>query len=240
MRYALRVSARDGVEEGEAAWPERLLALAAKLHAPSRVRERQQVQHELWDLLNLVLQIYVRRQARTQASLSVADMRDIAAAKASELFLRLDSKEWSPAASPPQLRAFLAMVARNGVVDFHRRRSRDVPMEEVTELDETSPQPSPETLAHAAAYARAILDCAGTLTTRARRAWLLRVLYELDSHEIARDPGVASTGAGVDTMLARCRAQMRSCLDQRGLILQALPPGTFARLWTMTQDEWKG
>ena len=101
------------------------------------------------------------------------------------------------------------------------------------------PETSPEDQVDAALYAEAILGCASGLTVRARRAWYLRVLYELDSADIARDSAVASTPAGVDTMLARCRARMRTCLERKGLALVPLPPGTFVRLWDMTRREGK-
>jgi RNA polymerase sigma factor (sigma-70 family) len=196
---------------------------------------------ELWTLLGLVLQTYARRHARALGHLSDDDVREVAAEKASELLRRLDSREWDPTTrSAEQLCGFLATVARNGVVDFHRRRRREVPVDEGTAAIEDRPQASPEMLAQAAAYARAILDCARGLTDRSRRAWLLRVLYELESEDIARDPGVVSTGPGVDTMLARCRAQMRSCMEGKGLALGPLPPGTFVRLWDLVRREGRG
>ena len=100
-----------------------------------------------------------------------------------------------------------------------------------TLAEEHRPEASPEAAADGETYAAAILDCVQSFTARARRAWLLRVLYELDSTDIARDPEVGSTPAGVDTMLARCRARMRACLEAKGLDLGPLPPGTFVRLW---------
>ena len=218
-------------------WPDRFLALARETHRSSG-REAERALGELWLLLNLVLQGYVRRHARSLGALSEDDIRDIAAEKASELLGRLDSGAWSPATSSPvQLRGFLATVARNGAVDWHRVRRREVPVDEdAIPVGDASPGGSAESLADGPTYARAIWDCASALTVRARRAWLLRVLYELDSADIARDPGVNSTQAGVDTMLARCRARMRVCLEAKGLALGPLPPGTFVRLWDLMRQ----
>ena len=217
-------------------WPQRFLDLATSLPR-LRSRERDAAVAELWAILNVALQVYARRQARALGRLHEEDVREVAAEKASELLVRLDSREWiPPPGSPAQLCAFLAMVARNGVVDFHRIRRREVPVGDGTATDEPeSPPPSPETLADAAGYARAILDCSSALTDRARRAWILRVLYELDSADIARDPVVASTRAGVDTMLARCRTRMRACLETKGFALGPLPAGTFVRLWDLVR-----
>jgi len=190
---------------------------------------------ELWAILNLALQSYVRRHGRALGRLTQDDVREVAYDKASELLRRIDTREWDPTTSPPaQLCALLATVARNGVVDFHRVRRREVSVAEcTTELEVSGSEPSPEALADADIHARAIVSCAANLTKRARRAWLLRVLYELDSADIARDPEVGSTPAGVDTMLARCRERMRACLEAKGLVLGPLPPGTFVRLWDL-------
>jgi len=169
---------------------------------------------------------------------------DIASEKASDLLRRLDSNDWNPADSTAaQLCGFLATVARNGVVDLHRLKRREVSAPEGFDVPSTSGAwgghdatgESPASAVDGATYARAILACASALSLRARRAWCLRVFYELESADIARDPGVATTPAGVDAMLARCREQMRLCLQGKGLPIGPLPPGTFVRLWDMTR-----
>ena len=48
---------------------------------------------------------------------------------------------------------------------------------------------------------------------------------------------MGTTPGGVDAMLARCREHMRSCLEGKGLRVGPLPPGTFVRLWRMTERE---
>lgn len=218
-----------------ASWPHRFLALAVSLQGAAAGADRDRPVAELWTLLHLALQAYVRRHARAFGHLTRDDVWEVADQKASELFARLDSRDWDPSASSPaQLCAFLAMVARNGVVDFHRQRGREVALADAAPtIEESRPEASPEAAADGETYAVAILDCARILTARARRAWLLRVFYELDSADIARDPEVDSTQAGVDTMLARCRARMRACLAAKGLALGPLPPGTFVRLWDL-------
>jgi DNA-directed RNA polymerase specialized sigma24 family protein len=229
-------------------WPHRFLLVAASLKEPLSAADRDGARAELWTLLQVALLAYVRRHARRLPHLPVQDIREVADDKASELFSRLDTKDWDPSASSPaQLCAFLAMVARNGVVDFHRVRGREVPVTEgppsaasPAHLEESRPDASPEAAADGETYAAAILDCVGSFTARARRAWFLRVLYELDSADIARDPQVRSTPAGVDTMLARCRARMRACLEGKGLALGPLPPGTFVRLWDRARRGGRG
>ena len=235
---------RASADAVEASWPERLRALGSTWRSGISHNETDRALGEIWVLLNLALGKYVRQHARRVRRLSPDDVLDIAAEKASELLRRLDSRDWNPSAlSSAQLCGFLAAIARNGVVDFHRVRLRevstpdgfDVPFSRRAWGGHEGSEESPASGVDGATYARAIADCAAGLTVRARRAWYLRVFYEIGSAEIARDPVVATTPAGVDAMLARCREQMRSCLARKGLTIGPLPPGTFVRLWNMTR-----
>jgi len=227
-----------------AAWPERLRELGSTWRSGLSPEGEKLAIGEIWGLLNLALRKYVRLQARRMKPISPDDVSDIAAEKASELLRRLDSKDWNPSdSSPSQLCGFLATIARNGVVDLHRVRRREVSAPDDFEVHSTNTawgghvasEESPASAIDGARYAEAILDCAANLSVRARRAWCLRVFYEIGSSDIARDPEVATTPAGVDAMLARCREQMRSCLTGKGLSIGPLPPGTFVRLWDMTR-----
>jgi DNA-directed RNA polymerase specialized sigma24 family protein len=201
---------------------------------------------EIWVLLNLALQKYARKHAHWGGALSADDISEIASQKASELLRRIDSKDWDPAgSSAAQLCGMLSTIARNGVVDLRRVRRRevsapegfDVPLSSRAWGGQPGVEESPESGVESAAYAQAIVDCAAGLSVRARRAWYLRVLYEIGSADIARDPAVATTPAGVDAMLARCREQMRSCLAAKGFDAGPLPPGTFVKLWELTHRD---
>ena len=230
-------------DDASALWPDRVRALGEKLRsAPTRV-EASGIVSEIWVLLNLALQKYARRHAHLSGQLSADDISEIASEKAADLVRRLDSKDWDPAGlSSAQLCALLSTIARNGVVDLRRVRRRevstpegfDVPLSSRAWGGRAGDEESPESGVDGASYARAIAECAAGLSARARRAWYLRVLYEIGSAEIARDPAVATTPAGVDAMLARCREQMRVCLAGKGFPAGPLPPGTFVRLWEMT------
>jgi DNA-directed RNA polymerase specialized sigma24 family protein len=232
----------DSTGEG-AAWPERLRELARKLRAGTSRHDSEAIVGEIWVLLIVALKTYARRQAHRAGGLSQEDLADLASEKASDLLRKLDSHVWSPADLPAaQLCAFLATVARNGVVDLHRVRRREVPASEVFDVlsskawgsRDASEQP-PISGVDSDAYAHAIVDCVAHLTPRARRAWYLRVFYEIASADIARDPVVATTPAGVDAMLARSRDHMRACLEGKGITIGPLPAGTFVKLWTLTR-----
>lgn len=233
-------------DDASAVWPERLRTLGLRLRS-ERSRERaHEIVGEIWVLLNLALQKYARKHAHRTPHLSADDVSEIASQKASDLLRRLDSKKWDPAGlSSAQLCGLLSAIARNGVVDLRRVRRRevstpegfDVPLSRRAWGGQPGDEESPESGVEGAAYAQAIVECAAGLSVRARRAWYLRVLYEIGSAEIARDPAVATTPAGVDAMLARCREQMRSCLEGKGFAAGPLPPGTFVRLWDMTSGK---
>jgi len=238
------MESHDSDEDSSAAWADRLRDLAARLRAGASRRESDAIVGEIWVLLTLALKMYARRQAHRAGGLSPDDLADLASEKVSDLLGKLDSQMWSPSdLSSAQLCAFLATVARNGVVDLYRVRRREVPAADGLDVlsskawgsRDATDQP-PESGVDGAAYARAIADCAASLTPRARRAWQLRVFYEIASTDIARDPVVGTTPAGVDAMLARCRDHMRSCLEAKGLAVGPLPPGTFVRLWNLTRE----
>ena len=230
-------------DDVSALWPDRLRALGEKLRASSSPLDAGGIVAEIWVLLNLALQKYARRHAHLSGPLSADDISEIASEKAADLVRRLDSKSWDPSGfTSAQLCALLSTIARNGVVDLRRVRRRevstpegfDVPLSSRTWGGRAGDEQSPESGVDGASYAQAIAECAAGLSARARRAWYLRVLYEIGSAEIERDPAVATTPAGVDAMLARCREQMRACLASKGFGAGPFPPGTFVRLWEMT------
>ena len=227
----------DIEDDPRALWPEAVVRLGTELREASGAR-RSEALGRLWVLLNLALQKYARGQARRLGRLGSEDIRDVAAEKASDLILRLDNDQWNPAASSPaQLCSFLATVARNGVVDALRTTRREVASGHDLEARETRAVGAAvqEDAIGGDEFARALVACASSLTSRSRRAWLLRVFYDFSSAEIARHPEVTTSPAGVDAMLARCREHLRACLEERGLPMRAIPAGTFARLWELIE-----
>ncbi len=233
-------------DDASASWPDRLRELGARLASRFSREDSGPVVGEIWILLNLALKKYVRKHGHRVGGLSADDVSDVAGEKALDLLRRIDSKSWNPAElTSAQLCGYLATIARNGVVDLHRLRRREVSAHDGLDVPLTSgawggrdaDEVSPTSGVDGAAYAQAISDCAAELSARARRAWYLRIFYEIGSADIARDPLVATTPAGVDAMLARCREQMRSCLAGKGFAIGPLPPGTFVRLWDMTRRD---
>ena len=203
-------------------------------------QKRREILGRLWSVLHAVLLRYARGHARRLGRLSTEDLRDVAADKASDLVARLDREGWDPAASSPALlRSFLGTIARNGVVDALRAGGREVRLGD--ELDPRGGRgvegATQEDAIGGDEFARALIGCVEGLSARARRAWFLRVFYDFNSAEIARHPNVASSPAGVDAMLARCREYVRACMEKKGVAMRSLPAGTFVRLWELTERD---
>lgn len=207
--------------------------------------ERERILGEIWTLIILGLEKYMRAFSRRYGAQDRDEIRDIARDKALDLLVRLDRQAWDTKASTPaQLCAFLASVARNGIVDHWRTRNREV---QVSESPRSGDDPIEQAGAllpvfdgvpvYAGEQAQAIAECSRRLSPRARWVWFLRVFYELSSVDIARHPEVAGTPAGVDTMLLRCRSQMRDCMTSKGFDPGRIPVGAFTLLWEMLAHE---
>jgi DNA-directed RNA polymerase specialized sigma24 family protein len=193
-------------------------------------------------VLNLALHRQVRTQARRFGSLSSEDVVDIAADKAVELLDQMEQRRWDPATeSDERMAAFLAIVARNGVVDRLRRLNREQAQTAVPAARGGRPPEDPGDLVGAAIdggrYARALVDCARALTARARQAWVLRVFAGMTSEQIARHPEVHTSVGGVDLMLHRCRNRLRRCLASKGFEPGRMPAGTFVALWDLVESD---
>jgi DNA-directed RNA polymerase specialized sigma24 family protein len=199
----------------------------------------------MWRLLNLALHRAVRAQAGIHGSIDSADVVDIAADKAIELLGQLDTSQWEPASgSDAQVAAYIVAVARNGLVDRLRRRRREVdaaaaPADRADAAAgrEAGEGADLELSVDGGRYARAVLACASRLTSRARRAWFLRVFCDFTAAEIAGHPEVRTTTGGADLMLNRSRRQIRKCMESKGFEPTRIPPGTFAALWEMIAGE---
>ena len=225
----------------EPKWPARIRALALDLRAETDPGRRERAISELWTLVNLALQRYVRATGRRYGRLDPEDVRDIAAEKALDFLRRLDDPHWDASAYvPAQICTFLRSMARNGVVDRSRQRTKEVPWTDELEDEMQATafiSSNGASTVDGDAYARAMVLCLSSLTDRARFVWFLRVFYELKSAVIARHARVQCTSAAVDTMLMRCRERLRECMTGRGLDPTRMPAGTFAALWEVVFDE---
>lgn len=225
-------------------WPEAICDCMARLAGHASGPERETARRDLWILLHGALTRSLDRQSGRIGRPSREDLDDLAATKALDLLLKAESGKWEVSdRSGPEIAGYLTAVARNALVDWQRRRQREVPLTalpgatdestlELTanmEYSEDAPQWDSLT---AREYADDLARCAAKLAPRSRWAWFLRVFYDLPTLIIARHPAVQLKPAHVDVILQRCRTAIRVCMEQRGQTTTALPPGTFVELWT--------
>ena len=226
-----------------ARWPERIVALGRELAASPA---RDDLRGQLWTLLAGALLQAARSAAATWRGSSDEELRDLASQKAFDLMRRYDRGEWNPGDSAPgQLLTMIQRVARNGLVDAHRRRGgRWTPLAG-EHLEQAAPvsMTDPGLQSVRREFAEALVACAGGLRPVHRTVWMFRVFLDLPARDIAVHPDVALHEAHVNVILQRSRQQIRTCMSAKGHDPRELPPGCFAalwsafRAWTLTADE---
>lgn len=170
------------------------------------------------------------------------DLEDIASAKALDLLLRAESGEWDPTGRHAgEVAAYIATVARNGLLRWAERNSRTVRMEEPGDEPESAPpatalSPAADTLTEAGEFVAVLRECVRRLQPRARRIWILRAFHELSSRDIAAHPDVGLTKAHVDVVVSRARDVLKQCLGTHGHRTTDYPAGAFMTLWEALSD----
>lgn len=211
----------------------------------ARGAERERARAWAWRLLHAALFSALRMQAGRIAPVSQEDLEDLASAKSLELLSRAEAGAWDPVPHPPhEVAGFIRRVARNGLVDLARRRSRECPPpedEELWDMRIASHLPAadgPEDWASAREFAAALEHCVRDLAPRARRVWFLRACLERPSREIAELAAVSA--AHVDVIVMRARAALAECMASKGHHSHDVQPGAFALLWSQWQSEQEG
>lgn len=224
-------------------WPSRLTRIARTLRdSPSSGTER--LRGELWALLVAALRTRIRAESRRLGSISPEDLADLAAERALELFTRIDQGRWDLAGShPAAVASFVGTVARNGMIDRLRRRSRRRETHFEEEEPETraapgSPVETPELAVARREFVDGLTRCLQLLRPKHRRIWLWRVLLELPTRVVASQPDVQLRGGHVDVIQQRTRKLMGDCMKARGFHPFEVPAGTLAELWS--RFRWTG
>ena len=222
----------------EIRWPHRLRELVLDLRAASTTPARDAIRGEIWAILNLALRRYVTHHRSQILRLSPEEIEDLASEKSLEIFRNLESGQWTLSGrSGGEVAAFLSAAARHGLIDLlrrpeFRRRARGTVTDPATGPEEGRIAPdNPETQRERSEFARALRQCADRLQPRARRIWFFRIFYGLASKEIAAHPAVDLRPSHIDVLLQRVRESIRVCMEQKGLRLRELPPGTLAEIW---------
>lgn len=229
-----------------ALWPDRLIELGRQIQ--TRPAAASGARGEFWLLLNAVLQQRIRAESGRTGPIEAHDVEDLASDKALDLMGRVDDLQWDlREATREAVIGYVSSVARYGLVDSLRRRSRR-PRETDLDVDGVSDvalrRPTGGTDPHASAegeeFARALVECVAALEARNRRVWFLRVLLEMPSRRIARHPRVGLRPGHVDVVLQRCRQRLRECMHSGGFETNALPPGSFVALWRVFGPDLEG
>ncbi len=211
----------------------------------ARGAAREQARVWLWRLLHASIFASLRMQAGRITAVSQEDIEDLASAKSLELLARAEEGTWNPVPHPlHEVAGFIRRVARNGLVDLARRRSRECPALEDEEgwdrmiADRLPSAPSPEDWVGAREFAHALEACVRQLSPRARQVWFLRACLERPSREIAVLAGV--NPAHVDVIVMRARTALGSCMATKGHHASEVRPGAFAVLWSDWQAQQPG
>ena len=213
-------------------WPVHLQDLARQLGGPDRARARG----EFWVLLSVALALRLRLLSGRYYGIDRDRIRDLASEKALDLMRKLDYGSWKPLESAPgEVVNFVSTIARNALIDELRRETRggggpSPDLDEVSAPEEVRVE-APQHRAERREFVDRLMECAGRLRPSDRSVWLLRVLADLPSKEIAMHPDVNLKPGHVDVILSRCRDQIRDCMGASGLEERVLPPGTYAELW---------
>lgn len=192
----------------------------------------------LWTLLHASLFASLRAQACRIARFSHEDLEDLASAKALELLRQAESRKWSTEGRHAgEVGGFLLRVARNGLVDLARSRSREAvngeaPVGEVPEMEMEDPSDVAATREFVATLER----CVAGLQPRAREVWYRSAVLERPSRETAATLGL--TVGNVDVIAQRTRATLVACMARSGHRSTEVSPRAFVRLWANVAHRW--
>jgi RNA polymerase sigma factor (sigma-70 family) len=231
--------------DDRAQWPDRIRTLAlAWQHSPD-VDQRSRIMVDLWPLVHATLARYVRLHGESIGRVNAEEARDIASEKSVAFLRNLENNTRDlDALHTFQIRSYLSVLARNGLVDALRRSSRRS-AHEVPEIKRAGVQLAPdsdgaEVNVRYREFQRALCQCVEETTPRARLVWFLRMFLDMPSKTIAVHPGVGMTPPSVDMMLSRMRKTVRECMMTKGFNSDDAPPGTFMALWELLGGEKLG
>jgi RNA polymerase sigma factor (sigma-70 family) len=218
------------------AWADALREAVPALRA-ARGADRDERRARVWKLLHGALFASLRAQAGRIGPVSQEDLEDLASGKASELMARAEGGGWEPGLHPPyEVVGFVRSVARNGLVDLARRRSRECPPPDDEEMwdmaiaDRLPAPPDPEEWASAREFVTALEQCVRGLTPRAREVWFMRACLERSGREIATACRISE--ANVNVIVMRARQSLGACMESRGHRTTEVRPSAFGALWS--------
>ena len=200
--------------------------------------ETEAARARLWALLHASLFASLRAQACRIARFSHEDLEDLASAKALELLRRAESRMWNTEGRHAgEVGGFLLRVARNGLVDLARSRSREkMPANSEAPAGEVAEMEDPSDVAATREFVASLERCVGELQPRAREVWYRAAVLERPSRETAAALGL--TVGNVDVIAQRTRAALVACMARSGHRSTEVSPRAFVRLWANVANQW--
>lgn len=200
--------------------------------------EAEAARIRLWKLLHASLFAALRHQACRVARFTREDLEDLASAKALELLRQVESRKWSiEGRHAGEVGGFLLRVARNGLVDLARSRTREVlpatgagPANEVAEMED------PADITATREFVASLERCVDGLQPRARAVWYRAAVLERPSRETAAALGL--TVGNVDVIAQRTRATLVECMARGGHRSTEVSARAFVRLWADVANRW--
>lgn len=228
---------------GPSQWQQRLRETHGQLH--SDLPAHGAARGEIWLILNFAVSRFLAYHAQHLGPLSDADLEDIASEKSLDLVRKLDSGTWEITdRTDEEIAGFVSRVARNGAVDFLRRRHRHREIEvdldrsrDAAEHGVRSGLGRPDADLERRRFAEALKECAGQIKPRTRRIWFFRVFYGLSTREIALHPEVAIKPKGVESLVDRTSRSIGDCMERKGHRVTELPAGAFVEMWDWLQSQ---
>ncbi len=222
-------------------WQQRLRETYAEFLSTSSACGR--ARGELWLVLNVAIRRFVRGHVQHLGEIPFADIEDIASEKSLDLLGQIEALAWDiKDRTDAEIGGFVSRVARNGAVDYLRRRQRHREIEVDLEREKDAASSglrsgieSPDTSHERRKFVEALRECVAQLESRALRIWFFRVFYGLSTREIALHPDVAGHAKGVDMLLSRTRKKIGECMERKGHRAEDLPAGTFVEIWNLLQ-----
>lgn len=237
MDLQIKLPARDSSRAPDSTavhpqWPVRLREWAREF----QVTRAQAVRGHLWQTLHAAMLLYLRIHGTRLGRLDREDLEDVAAEKALDLLRKIEAGQVDfTHPTPGEITSYISRAARNALIDSQRARARLVDRPQAGESERSVVDP-PNLRVERREFIEALRDCFAALQPRTQRIWFLRVIYRMQSRDIALHPDVGLTVNHVDVIAKRAREAIRRCMRASRFESRDMPTGTFAALWRAFHD----
>ena len=213
-------------------WPEQLQDLVHRYSAAADEASRQRIRNRIWVLIHTALFTYLRSHSRRLGLADPEDLFDLASEKSLDLLGQISTGKWNLSEMEPlSVAAYVSKVARNDLIDWiKRKRSRQAAQAGFAEKMARKHAATPQEKLERMEFARALRECAESLSPRSRLIWILRVFAGLATKQIAGNPRIDLKPDHVDVLMQRARRHMCDCMEKKGFDTTIIPGGCFGEM----------